>query len=177
MTAQGHVRHVALFFRLIDGLDAIEGSAEFALGDLYVIVVLQIEPQLRRGAERLAKAKRRIGGDASMFASNPLDPRAGQAAHLGERARRHLQRNEEFLCSTSPGCMGLSFLAMSNNPLMVFHDLDLGRAFLRPNKANAELAVDPDRMQAYREAVASCRNAHRRLHDLLWVIVIHSDIF
>jgi hypothetical protein len=39
--------------RLIYGLDPIENLAEIALGELSVIVVLQIEPKLRGCAERL----------------------------------------------------------------------------------------------------------------------------
>src|SRR5579872_1858966 len=48
---------------------------------------------------------------------------------------------------TSPGCIGLSFLAIAASfVLVVVHNLDLRRAFPRPNKAHSELVVDPDRI-------------------------------
>src|SRR6266851_5194411 len=73
--------------RLVYGLDAIENLAEIALRDLNVIVVLQIEPKLCRGAECLGEPKRSIGGNAGLFAGDPLDPCARQAAGLGKSAR------------------------------------------------------------------------------------------
>src|SRR5581483_6715231 len=78
--------------RLVDRLDAVDDLAEIAPRDLNVIVVLQVEPKLRRRAERLGKPKRGVGGDAGLFAGDPLDPRARQAASLGEGACRYLQR-------------------------------------------------------------------------------------
>ena len=44
--------------RLVYRFDAIENLAEIALGDLNIIVGLQIEPKLRRRAERLGEPKR-----------------------------------------------------------------------------------------------------------------------
>jgi hypothetical protein len=65
---------------------SIENLAEIALRDLNVIIVLQIEPKLGRCAECLGEPKRRIGGDAGLFAGDPLDPRARQAAGPGKSA-------------------------------------------------------------------------------------------
>src|SRR5437667_5736794 len=48
--------------------------------------------------------------------------------------------------STSPGCMGLSFLVIAASSLMVVHDFDLRRAFRRPNEAHPELVVNADRV-------------------------------
>src|ERR1700730_13986271 len=63
---------------------------------------------------------------------------------------------------TSPGCIGLSFLAIAASSLLVVvHNLDLGRAFRRPNKAHPELVVDPDR-------VLSLAIAHQRLKTVAW---------
>src|ERR1700730_2253054 len=83
--------------RLVDGLDAIKNFAEIALRDLNVKIVLQIEPKLCGCAERLGEPKRSIGGNAGLFAGDPLDPCARQAAGLGKSARRHFQRNQELL--------------------------------------------------------------------------------
>src|SRR5215471_19018875 len=47
---------------------------------------------------------------------------------------------------TSPGCIGLSFLAIVSSFLVVVHDLDLRWAFGGPNKAHPELIVDSDRV-------------------------------
>src|SRR5262245_55688981 len=60
---------------------------------------------------------------------------------------------------TSPGCMGLSFLAISRPSLMVVHDLDFRRAFRRPNEAHPELVVGPDR-------VLPVAIAHQRLETV-----------
>src|ERR1700722_13530818 len=63
---------------------------------------------------------------------------------------------------TSPGCMGLSFLAIAPSFLLVIvHNLDLRRAFRRPNKAYPELVVDPDR-------VLSFAVAYQRLKTVAW---------
>jgi hypothetical protein len=42
--------------------------------------------------------------------------------------------------------MGLSFLTIVASSLVVVYDLDFRRAFCRPNKAHAELIIDPDRV-------------------------------
>ena len=57
----------------------------------------QIEPKLRRCAERFAEPKRSIGGNAGLFAGDPLDSGSRQTADPGKRTRRHLQRNQELL--------------------------------------------------------------------------------
>src|SRR5205807_7404443 len=62
---------------------------------------------------------------------------------------------------TSPGCMGLSFLAIAASSLVVVHNLDLRRAVRRPNKAHPELVVDPDR-------VLSLAVARQRLETVAW---------
>ena len=89
---------------------SIENLAEIALRDLNVIVVLQIEPKLCRCAERLGEPKRSIGGNAGLFAGDPLDPCARQAAGLGKSARRHFQRNQELLPQNLTGMHGLELL-------------------------------------------------------------------
>src|SRR5258708_3216002 len=96
--------------RLVYGLDAIEHLAEITLCDLNVIVVLQIEPKLWRCAESLGESKRGIGGNAGLFAGDPLDPSARQAARLGKSARRHLQRNQELLPQNLTGMHRLELL-------------------------------------------------------------------
>src|SRR6202521_2554716 len=96
--------------RLVYGLDAIEKLAEIALRDLNVIVVLQIEPKLCRRAERFGEPKRGIGANAGLFAGDPLDPCARQAAGLGKSARGHFQRNQEFLPQNLTGMHGLELL-------------------------------------------------------------------
>ena len=134
--------------RLVHGLDAIENLAEIAFRDLNVIVVLKIEPKLRRRAERLGEPQRRIGSNAGLFAGDPLDPSARQAAGLGKSPRRHFQRNQELLPQNLTGMHGLELLGHLSCPLLVVvvHDLDLRRAFRRPDKARAKLVVDPDRV-------------------------------
>src|SRR5262245_707201 len=96
--------------RLVYGLDAIKNLAEIALRDLNVIVVLQIEPKLCRCAERLGEPKRGIRRDAGLFAGDPFDSCPRQAADLGKRARRHLERNEELLPQNLTGMHGLELL-------------------------------------------------------------------
>src|SRR5208337_1331109 len=96
--------------RLVYSLNAIENFADVALGYLNVIVVLQIEPKLRRCAERLGKPKRSIGGNAGPFAGDPLESRARQAASLGESARRQIQRNQELFSQNLTGMHGLELL-------------------------------------------------------------------
>lgn len=49
------------------------------LGGLHVETILQIEPELRGGTERLAQAQCSVGGDARRFGGNALDARARHA--------------------------------------------------------------------------------------------------
>src|ERR1700761_9246218 len=77
--------------RLVYGLDAIKNLAEVTHRNLNVVVVLQVEPKLRSGAECLGEAKRGIGSNAGLFAGDPLDPCARQAAGFGKSACRHSQ--------------------------------------------------------------------------------------
>src|SRR5258708_33111319 len=116
--------------RLIDGLDAIKNLAEIALCDLNVIVVLQIEPKLCGCAERLGEPKRRIGADASLFAGDPLDPSARQAAGLGKSARRHLQRNQELLPQNLAGMHRLEVLGHLPVPLLPHDPIKLNRIMI-----------------------------------------------
>src|SRR5205814_3739672 len=103
-------------FRLVYGLDPVENLAKIALGDLNIIVSLQIEPKLRRRAERLAEPQRSIGRNTGLLAGNPLDPSPRQAADLGKSARRHLERNEKFLPQNLTGVHGLELLGHLRRP-------------------------------------------------------------
>jgi hypothetical protein len=103
-------RHWSGRLWLVYGLDAIENPAETTHCELNVIVGLQVEPKLRRCAERLAEPKRGIGGDASLLAGNPLDPSARQTANFGKSARRHFERNKEFLPQNLTGMHRLELL-------------------------------------------------------------------
>ena len=121
--------------------------AEITPRNLDVVVVLQIKPKLGRRAECLAEPKRSISGDASLFADDPLDPRTRQAASLCKSARRHMQRNRETLREEPRrDAWALAFWSCRFFLLMVVHDLDLGWAFSRPNKAQPKLVIDPDRV-------------------------------
>lgn len=68
-----------------------------------VVSVLQIEPELRRGAERLAQAQRGVGGNAAGLGGNALDPRARHAHRLGQCAGRQSERHEEFFAQDFAG--------------------------------------------------------------------------
>jgi hypothetical protein len=133
-------------FRLVYGLDAVENLAEIALRDLNIIVGLQIQPKLRRCAERLGEPKRGISRNAGLLAGDPLDSRPRQAADLGKSACRHFERNEKLLPQNLAGMHGLQLLGHRTVLLVVVHDLDLRRAFRGPNKAYPELIVDADRV-------------------------------
>jgi hypothetical protein len=82
---------------LVHGLDFREGIAEVEPGDLDVVVGLQIEPKLRRRAERLGEPKRGIGRDARLLAGDPLDSRPRQTTGPHKSARRQLERDEKLL--------------------------------------------------------------------------------
>jgi hypothetical protein len=130
--------------RLVYGLDPVENLAKITLGDLHVMVALQIEPKLRRCAERLAKPQRSIGRNAGLLADDPFDPSPRQAADLGKSARRNLERNEEFLSQNLAGVHGLE-LPGHYMFLMVVHDFHLRRAFGRPTKHTRNWSLIPDR--------------------------------
>lgn len=83
--------------------DLAQFLADRAFRRLDVVAVLQIEPELRRGAERLAQAQRGVGGDAAGLGGNALDPRAWHAHRLGQGAGRQIERHEEFLAQDFAG--------------------------------------------------------------------------
>ena len=74
--------------------------------DLQIVVVLQIEPELRRRAEGLAQAKGRVGGDTDILGRNALDARARQVHLAGERASRQLERDKKLLAENFSGVHG-----------------------------------------------------------------------
>jgi hypothetical protein len=68
-----------------------------------VVTVLQVEPELRRGAERLAQAQGGIGRDADRLGGDALDPRARHTHRFRQRAGRQAERNEKFLTQDFAG--------------------------------------------------------------------------
>ena len=67
---------------------------------------LQVEPQLRRGAERLAQAQRSVGGDAGFLLGDALNARARHVHLPGQRAGGQLKRHQEFLAQNFSGVHG-----------------------------------------------------------------------
>jgi hypothetical protein len=96
--------------RLVDGLYPVESLAEIALRHLNVVVGLQIEPKLRRRAERLGQSKRGIGRNTCLLAGDPLDSRPRQTADLCKSACRQFERNEKLFPQNLAGMHGLEFL-------------------------------------------------------------------
>jgi hypothetical protein len=140
----GPTQHSALGrLRLVCRLNATENLANIALCDLNVVINLQIQPKLCCCAERFGEPKRSIGGNAGLLARDPLDPRAGQAASLGKSAPQTFSTASGFLPQNFTGMHGFKLLGHFG-VLVVVHDLDLYRAFRRPNKAHPELVVNPD---------------------------------
>src|SRR5690349_8737008 len=92
----GRHTHLSGCLRFVYGLDAIEDLSQIALCDLNIVIVLQVEPKLCGCVECLGESKRGIRGYAGLFAGDPLDPSARQAASLGKSAGRHFQRNQEL---------------------------------------------------------------------------------
>ena len=73
---------------------------------LDVIAVLQIEPDLRRGAERLAQAQCGVGGDARGLGGDALDAGARYTHGLGQRARGEVERSKKLLAQNFAGMEG-----------------------------------------------------------------------
>lgn len=101
-------------------LNFLELSSDPALRDLQIVVILQIEPQLRRGTKGLAQAKGRVGGNAYVLGCNALNARTRQVHLAGERAGRQLERNKKLLAENFSGmhgaqlpCHGLSLHGLS----------------------------------------------------------------
>ena len=132
--------------RIIDGLDALECLAEIALRDLDIVISLQIEPKLRRRAERLGETQRGVGRNTGLLIGDPLNSRARQAADLGKSAGRHFERNEELFPQNLAGMHGFELPGHCNRPLVVVHDLDFRRPFRCPDKTEPELVIDADRV-------------------------------
>ena len=138
-------------FVVDDRLDLVELLADLALGDLHIVAVLEIHPELCGGAEDLAETQRRIGGDPGRFRRDALDAGAGQITSLGKRPSGQIERRQEILLAElRRGAWERAFLAIfviptcGHSKLVVVGDLYVFRPFLGPGEAHAELIVDPD---------------------------------
>lgn len=92
--------------------------ADGAFGGFDVVAVLQIEPELRRGAERAAQAQSGVGGDAAGLSGDAFDPRARHAHRLGQRAGRQSERHEKFLAQDFAGVERGKFLGHGDGAIL-----------------------------------------------------------
>ena len=95
------VLHAARLSRHARDLGELLADRPFRRFD--IVTVLQIEPDLRRGAKRLAQAQGGVGGDAGRLGGNALHPRARHAHRLCQRAGREAERNKKFLAQHFAG--------------------------------------------------------------------------
>src|SRR6516165_5435171 len=63
----------------------------------HIELVLQVQPKLGRGAERLAEPQRGIGCDRGLFIGNAFDAGARNATRLCKCTCRQAERNEKLL--------------------------------------------------------------------------------
>src|SRR5262249_40382120 len=108
-------------------------------------------PKLCRGAERLAEPKRSVRRNTGLFAGDPLDPCARQAAGLGKSAREIFSGIRNSSRRTSPGCMGLSFLAIVASSSSGSPRFRPRQGLAASRQSKPELVVDPDRVLAHRD--------------------------
>ena len=125
--------------------DLVDLLADRPLRRFDVETVLQIEPELRRGAERLAQAQRGVGGDAARSAAMRSTRVRGTPIALASAPGDRASGTRNSSRRISPGWRGGSFLGMATS-LNDSRYFDVGGAFRRPSEANPELVVDPDRM-------------------------------
>lgn len=90
--------------------DLGEFPRDRALGCFDVEAILQIEPELRRGAERLAQTQRRIGRNARRLGGDALDARARDPHGFRQRAGRESERTQELFAQNFAGVEGRELL-------------------------------------------------------------------
>jgi hypothetical protein len=87
-------------------LNFVKLPTDLALGDFYIVTVLEIHPELCGGTKCLAETQRGIGGDPSCFRCNTFDARAWQVTRLGERASGQIERQKKFFSQNFSGMHG-----------------------------------------------------------------------
>ena len=77
---------------------------------MQVVVVLEVEPELRCGAECLAQPQRGIGSDTGRPQRDALDARARDIHLPGQRASRQFEQHQELLAQNFSRMHGCEFL-------------------------------------------------------------------
>ena len=78
-------------------LNLVQLSAEFTARRFQLEALLQVDPDIRRGAEIATKAQGRIGGDAALLVGDIVHACWRHTDRTGERVAGQLQRKHEFL--------------------------------------------------------------------------------
>ena len=87
----------------------VELPTDLALGDFYIVSVLEIHPELCGGTEHLAETQGGIGGDPSCFRRDAFDARTWQVTSLGERTSGQIERQKKFFSQNFSGMHGSKF--------------------------------------------------------------------
>jgi hypothetical protein len=125
---------------------------------------LQVQPELRVGAEDLLEPQCGVRGDPPLAVDDLIQPRVGNPNPLGQFGLTDFERFDELLQEDLSG--------MSRNPifwkphtndrvLVIVNYLDIYGALVSPPEANAILVVDTD-------AVLSCSVPFEGLQAIPW---------
>lgn len=79
------------------GFDAVVLRLGFGLGVHQIMVVLDVQPELRGITQVFFQAQRRVGADAAPRLDDLVDPRDRHADGLGRRVGRDAHGLEKFL--------------------------------------------------------------------------------
>ena len=102
-----------------------------------LVTALQVDPELRRGAEVLRESQRGICGDPPLAVHDLVDSARRHADRHGELVLRDPKPSMKSSMRTSPGWIG-SILSV------VVNDLHLLRPGVRPHETDPPLVFDPD---------------------------------
>ena len=123
-----------------------ELGTDALLGQLRVVMGLQVHPALRIGPEERRQAHRRVGRDRALSLDDLVDAPRRHTDGLGQRILAQPHRREPFLGQDLSG--GRQWDFTWHGPLLLYSvvvdDLDLRRLARGETEADAPLIVDAD---------------------------------
>src|ERR1700733_15360077 len=109
---------------------------------LYIVICLQIQPELMRCTEKTRQTERCVRTDAAPTAHDLIDTCGRDIQGTRKSIARKFERNHELLQQLLTWMNGLQLLGHRITPLVVIHYLNVNRTSRRPHEADAPLVIN-----------------------------------
>ncbi len=146
---------------------ALDLAFQTLLGYFQVVMRLQVEPELRGGAESARQTQGGIGSDAALALNNGVDAirRYAQGARQGVLA--DFQRLEEFFQQNLTGMDGRNFTGHFT-PLVIVNNFNLVGVPVLPDEAQPVAIVNTDAVLSFTVAAQFLQAVSGRHAQVFW---------